>query len=245
MSDGEPGYRAGCGTFHLLTPVPEWGGGACRWCIATRRLDPPEPGGRHVCNTGDRLKPGHPVYRRCGCGQWFHSGGGYWYRVDRPPVRWLREHGADPGEFWSLEDEDGAAWFEEAGPGRPRLRVFLSWLFHGKRLPACGYSRGLGLASAAPSPGCITAVGRPRVRVSASPFTSYTPSPRHAPTVTRPSATPKPHQHERPLTGPPALSLSVPDHPYRAWVSGPWHVPPGQPRTQPGPQPRARSPSRP
>lgn len=182
MSDGEPGYCVACGTFHLLTPVPEWGGGACRWCIATRRLDPPEPGGRHVCNTGDRLKPGHPVYRRCGCGQWFHSGGGYWYRVDRPPVRWLREHGMDPGEFWNL-DGDGAAWFEEAGPGWPRLRVFLSWLFHGKRLPACGYSRGLGLASAAPSPGvyygCRTA-SRARQRLPFHQLHTVTPPCTHS-----------------------------------------------------------------
>ena len=64
---------------------------------------------RHVCNTGDRLKPGHPEYRQCSCGQWFHSGGGYWYRVRRPPVRWLRKHGMDAREFWSYGGDDDAA----------------------------------------------------------------------------------------------------------------------------------------
>jgi len=133
--EGDPGYCVACGDWHMLTLVPEWGGAACAQCVFTRRLDPPEPGERHVCNTGDRLKPGHPEYRRCSCGQWFHSGGGYWYRVSRPPVRWLRGHGVDPGEFWGLDEEpQGATWFEEAGRGRPSLRLFLRWLLGGRRV---------------------------------------------------------------------------------------------------------------
>lgn len=125
----EPGYCVACGDFRLLTPVPDWGGGACGQCLATRRLDPPEPGDRHACNTGTRLKPGHPEYRQCSCGQWLHSGGGYWYRVDRPPRRWLREHGMDPGEFWDLGDDDGPRLFEDFAVRRPTLLMLLRWLF--------------------------------------------------------------------------------------------------------------------
>lgn len=104
----EPGYCLGCGRFLLLAPVPGLLGGVCG-DACRNRLEPPEPGSRHVCNTGSRLKPGHPEYRQCSCGQWLHSGGGYWYRVRHPPARWLREHGADPAEFWGYggeEDDD-------------------------------------------------------------------------------------------------------------------------------------------
>ena len=125
----EPGYCLGCGRFLLLSPVPGQRGGVCGG-TCRNRLEPPEPGPRHVCNTSDRLKPGHPEYRQCSCGQWFHSGGGYWYRVRRPPVRWLREHGMDPGEFWSYggEEEQGSrfgAFFASADGLRYLLRYFL------------------------------------------------------------------------------------------------------------------------
>ena len=133
MIEPDPGYCAACGGFHLLTPVPEWGGSACAQCTATRRHDPPEPGRHHVCNTGDRHKPGRPEYRRCTCGQWFWAGNGYWYRVSRPPSRWLREHGVDPGEFWGVDEElRGVTWFEEVARGRPPLLLFLRWLFSGR-----------------------------------------------------------------------------------------------------------------
>ena len=131
MTEEEPGYCMGCRGFHLLlTPVPEWGGSACRWCVATRRLDPPEPGPRHICNTSSHRAAGQPAYRRCSCSQWLWSRGTFWYRVDRPPVRWLREHGMDPGEFWGLADEpQGASWLKGFGSDRPPLRVLLSWSF--------------------------------------------------------------------------------------------------------------------
>lgn len=130
--EGEPGYCIACHDYHLLTPVPEWGGGACGNCIATRRLDPPEQGPSHICNTSDRHKPGHPEYRQCTCGQWYHSGGGYWYRVPRPPARWLHEHGVDPGEFWDLQDDDtGPRFFEDFTARRPTLLMILRWLFRG------------------------------------------------------------------------------------------------------------------
>ncbi len=81
---------------------------------------------RHVCNTSSRLKPGHPEYRQCACGQWFHSGGGYWYRVQRPPARWLRKHGMDAGEFWSYgEDEEQDSPFGAFFTGRHWLRRLL------------------------------------------------------------------------------------------------------------------------
>ena len=124
----EPGYCIACGGYHLLTPVPDWGGSACAHCTATRRLDPPEPGPRHTCNTSDRRKPGHPEYRRCTCGQWFHSGGGYWYRVQRPPIRWLREHGLNPGDYWTAGDDAGPRLFSEFSARRPTLRTLLRWL---------------------------------------------------------------------------------------------------------------------
>ena len=95
------------------------------------RLEPYEPGPRHVCNTGDRLKPGHPEYRRCGCGQWFHSAGGYWYRVQHPPARWLREHGVDAGEFWSYGDEtddDRPSFGEVFASGAAGWRYLFRWL---------------------------------------------------------------------------------------------------------------------
>jgi hypothetical protein len=130
--EGEPGYCVSCGDFHMLTPVPEWSGSACGQCVATRRLDPPEEGPRHVCNLSGHRGPGRPEYRQCSCGQWLWSRGTFWYRVDHPPVRWLREHGVDPGDFWTLDDEHGSAWFGEAGPGRPSLRWFLRWLFSGR-----------------------------------------------------------------------------------------------------------------
>ena len=123
--EGEPGYCIACRDWHMLTPVPEWGGWACQQCKATRRLDPPEEGPRHVCNTSSRHKPGQPEYRRCACGQWFWAGSGYWYRVRAPHITWLREHGMDPAEFWTM---DGA---RPPGPGRDRvpLRAYLSWSF--------------------------------------------------------------------------------------------------------------------
>jgi hypothetical protein len=103
----EPGYCIVCGDFHLITPIPGHpGGGVCGAPSCQERLQPPEPGARHVCNTGDRLKPGHAEYRQCSCGQWYHSGGGYWYKVPHPPARWLRSHGVDAGEFWGYGDED-------------------------------------------------------------------------------------------------------------------------------------------
>ena len=128
-SPGEPGYCIACRGFRLLTPVPEWGGHACAHCISTHRLDPPEPGPRHVCNTRDRRKPGHPENRQCTCGQWFWSGGGYWYRVPHPPIRWLREHGMNPEEFWDLQDDPGPRLFEDFAHRRPTLLMLLRWLF--------------------------------------------------------------------------------------------------------------------
>lgn len=135
MSSGEeerePGYCVTCGVFHLLTPVPgRPGAGVCGAPSCRERLEPYEPGPRHVCNTSDRLKPGHPEYRQCGCGQWLHSGGGYWYPVRRPPVRWLREHGMDAGEFWSCGHEEdspslGESFTAGAGGWRYLLRYFL------------------------------------------------------------------------------------------------------------------------
>ena len=89
-----------------------------------------EPGPRHTCNTSDRHKPGHPEYRQCTCGQWFWSGGGYWYRVPHPPVRWLREHGMDPGDFWDMAgDNTGPRLFEDFTARRPTLLMLLRWLF--------------------------------------------------------------------------------------------------------------------
>ncbi len=120
----EPGYCIACGRFLLLSPVPGLRGGVCG-DACRNRLEPPEPASRHVCNTGDRHKPGHPEYRQCTCGQWYHSGGGYWYRVRRPPARWLREHGVDPGEFWGYgEEEDSSLGAFFARPHRWR---FLLW----------------------------------------------------------------------------------------------------------------------
>jgi hypothetical protein len=124
-----PGYCAACGRFALLAPD-----GACvNSPGCQQRLQPPEPyDGPHACNTGDRLKPGHPEYRRCSCGQWFHSGGGYWYRVQHPPARWLRENGLDPGEFWTVDDDDpGPRFFEDFAVRRPTLLMLLRWLFRG------------------------------------------------------------------------------------------------------------------
>ena len=127
--EGEPGYCIACHQYHLTTPVPEWGGNACRTCLATRRLDPPEPGPRHTCNTSDRHKPGHPEYRQCTCGQWYHSGGGYWYRVPSPPIRWLHEHGVDPGDFWDMTDDNPRPrLFEDFTARRPTLLMILRWL---------------------------------------------------------------------------------------------------------------------
>jgi len=128
--EGEPGYCIACGGYHLLTEVPEWGGNACNQCITTRRLDPPEPGPRHTCNTSTRHKPGQPQYRQCTCGQWLWAGSGYWYRVNRPPARWLREHGLDPGEFWGPDDADpGPRLFEDFRVRRPTLLMLLRYLF--------------------------------------------------------------------------------------------------------------------
>jgi hypothetical protein len=124
----EPGYCIACHAYHLLTPVPDWGGSACNSCIATRRLDPPEPGPRHVCNTSSRPARGHPRYRRCTCGQWLYSGGGYWYPVPHPPTRWLHEHGMDPGDLWDLKEDPGPRLFEDFGR-RPTLLTLLRSLF--------------------------------------------------------------------------------------------------------------------
>lgn len=172
--DGEPGYCIACRDWHMLTPVPEWGGGACQQCQATRRLDPPEPGSYHVCNTSDRLKPGHPDYRRCTCGQWFHSTGGYWYRVPHPPARWLREHGMSPGDFWNLDDEPQrrVRWFEELGPGRPSLITLLRWLFSGRSLltPRIAYITHPGHSPGHPStpPGLLCRTPLYHTRITAS-----------------------------------------------------------------------------
>ena len=127
--ESAPGYCIACGGYHLLTPVPEWGGNACNTCIATRRLDPPEQGPRHTCNTSSRHQPGHPEYRRCSCGQWFHSGGGYWYPIQHPPARWLREHGLNPDEFWIAGNDPGPRLFEDFAVRRPSLLMLLRWLF--------------------------------------------------------------------------------------------------------------------
>ena len=127
---GDPGYCAGCGDYHLITRLPSDPAPICTWCRETRRLEPPEPGPRHVCNTSSRLKPGHPEYRRCTCGQWLWSGGGYWYRVPHPPARWLREHGLNPEDFWDLQDDNaGPRLFEEFHVRRPTLLMLLRWLF--------------------------------------------------------------------------------------------------------------------
>ena len=128
MTEGDPGYCTACGGFRLLTPVPEWGGNACQQCITTRRLDPPEPGPRHACNTSDRHKPGHPEYRQCSCGQWFWAGSGYWYRIPRPPARWLREHSLNPEESWATGDDPGPRLFEDFSVRRPGLLMILRWL---------------------------------------------------------------------------------------------------------------------
>ena len=131
-----PGYCIVCGDFHLITPIPgHYGGGVCGAPSCQERLQPYEPGPRHVCNTSDRLKPGHPEYRQCSCGQWFHSGGGYWYRVERPPARWLQEHGlgGDAAEdFWDYgtDDEPGSP-FGEFFTSRHWLRRLL-WMLRGK-----------------------------------------------------------------------------------------------------------------
>ena len=127
--EGEPGYCIACGGYHLLTEVPEWGGNACNQCITTRRLDPPEPGPRHTCNTSTRHKPGQPQYRQCTCGQWLWAGSGYWYRVPRPPIRWLREHGLNPQEFWGLDDNTGPRLFDDFHTRRPTLLMLLRYLF--------------------------------------------------------------------------------------------------------------------
>ena len=126
----EPGYCIACGDFHLLTPVAGRPGGVCGAPSCRERLEPyEEPDAGHVCNTGDRLKPGHPEYRQCRCGQWFHSGGGYWYRVERPPARWLREHGMDAGEFWGYgEDEEQGSPFGAFFTSRHWLRRLLRML---------------------------------------------------------------------------------------------------------------------
>ena len=128
--DSEPGYCIICGDFHLITPVPGRRGGVCAAPSCRERLQPYEPGPRHVCNTSDRRKPGHPEYRQCSCGQWYHSGGGYWYRVPHPPARWLREHGMNPEEFWDMDDQDqGTRLFDDFPVRRPTLLMFLRWLF--------------------------------------------------------------------------------------------------------------------
>jgi hypothetical protein len=110
-------------------PRPGWSGDIWdEWRRASLPVQSTEDDGDipHVCNTSDRLKPGHPEYRQCSCGQWFHSGGGYWYRVERPPVRWLRSHGIDAGEFWSYgEDEEPASSFGEFFTSAGRLRYWL------------------------------------------------------------------------------------------------------------------------
>ena len=123
----EPGYCIACHQYHLTTPAPDWGGNACNHCKTTRRLDPPEPGPRHTCNTSDRHKPGHPEYRQCTCGQWHHSSGGYWYQVNHPPARWLREHRLNPAEYW-YPQEDKPPLFSEFGR-KPTLLTLLRWLF--------------------------------------------------------------------------------------------------------------------
>lgn len=127
MTEGEPGYCCACGEYHLLTPTPEWAGNACQQCKTTRRLDPPEPGPRHICNTSDRHKPGHPEYRQCTCGQWYHSGGGYWYQVPHPPLRWLHEHGlTDSAEsFWDPGPTKTGSIFGEFFTSRHPLRRLL------------------------------------------------------------------------------------------------------------------------
>lgn len=97
----EPGYCIVCGDFHLVMPVPGRPGGVCGSLSCQERLQPYEPGPRHVCNTGYLRRPGHSEYRQCSCGQWLHACEySYWYKVDRPPRKWLQKHGMDPGEFW-------------------------------------------------------------------------------------------------------------------------------------------------
>ncbi len=87
---------------------------------------------RHVCNTSDRLRPGHPEYRQCSCGQWFHSGGGYWYRVQRPPVRWLRKYGLGGAEdFFGPRPTETGSVFGEFFTSRHWLRRFLLMLRRG------------------------------------------------------------------------------------------------------------------
>jgi hypothetical protein len=52
--------------------------------------------------------------------------------VNHPPQRWLREHGLDPGEFWTIEDDDhGPRIFEDFAGRRPGLLMLLRWLFRG------------------------------------------------------------------------------------------------------------------
>jgi hypothetical protein len=50
-----------------------------------------QPGDEH-CGVGGEPKPGHPHYRRCRCGQWYHWTGSRW-RPGNPSAHWLKEHG--------------------------------------------------------------------------------------------------------------------------------------------------------
>ena len=127
-ADAGPGYCRICGRFSLLTPE-----GACANSPSCQqRLTPPEAyDGPHACSLSDLRKPGHPAYRQCSCGQWLHAAeGNYWYRVDRPPRHWLREHGMDPEEFWGMEeagepDSPFGAFYSSMTDWRSVIR----WLF--------------------------------------------------------------------------------------------------------------------
>jgi hypothetical protein len=52
--------------------------------------------GDERCGVGGPPKPGHPRYRCCRCGLWYHWTGSLW-RPRRPSQRWLRKHGLGDG----------------------------------------------------------------------------------------------------------------------------------------------------
>jgi hypothetical protein len=89
-----------------------------------------QPGDEH-CGVGGAPKPGHPSYRRCRCGLWYHWTGSRW-RPGRPSAHWLREHGLgdNSADFWSPADhrERGASsarFVKAAGRWRYLLRSML------------------------------------------------------------------------------------------------------------------------
>lgn len=117
-----PGYCGICGKFRLITQDRICGDQSC-----IQRATAPEPDEHHVCNLSSLHKPGHPDYRQCSCGQWLRTGNGYWYKIPRPPLRWLREHGMDTEGFWDEPELESTVFFGDfAVPGF--WRSLLRWL---------------------------------------------------------------------------------------------------------------------